>query len=184
MTPNQERMLKKLAQILEVEEDESTEIEDMLEDLQRCSPLTLRQLAKVAAKLAVSSIQRGRKEGLALYVDVLGNPDVQTEVKAKPEPAQLPSRSFKLEEVDSLYCGKQDRYIVSLIAGYSEVDARDHKEAAKNLMTLVEDGKTDGGTGWYVFDRKTKTMHGMVQRNFQDYDYDFEHRNEEVSRDG
>lgn len=87
-----------------------------------------------------------------------------------------PPPRVTLDELDSIYADADDRFIVSLIVGYTEEDlaAGEYdnndgtitpQEAAKWALELTRDeGAT--GTHWFVFDRKTGRMHTLEQSEF------------------
>lgn len=88
------------------------------------------------------------------------------------------AKEFSLAEVDTIYVHDEDRFIVSLIVGYSEEDLgyrlvpgddpeslATPKEAARWALDLTRDeGAT--GTHWFVFDRKTGRMYVFEQIDF------------------
>lgn len=78
---------------------------------------------------------------------------------------------FSREEIDSIYCGEGERYVVSLIVSYSEESLRSNEwkvtphAAAASALDLIRDiGSTD--TVWFVFDRQTGQMHHLRQEDF------------------
>ena len=79
---------------------------------------------------------------------------------SKPSPA----------EIDTIYLSDDDRFIVSLIVGYTEEDLTDEGEAtpqaaAKWALDLTRD-EGARGTHWFVFDRKEQRMHMFEQHEF------------------
>lgn len=101
--------------------------------------------------------------------------------------------AFAPEETDSIYVGEEDRYVVSMIVGYSDDDLEDPyaevmdpdlafegeppewaadsavlraKAAANAALDLTRDGGS-GDTVWFVYDRQTKEMHEFEQGDFE-----------------
>lgn len=86
------------------------------------------------------------------------------------------AKEISLAEIDTIYAHAEDRFIVSLIVGYTEEDlasgdydngdgAVTPKEAARWALDLVRD-EGARGTNWFVFDRKTGRMHQFEQNQF------------------
>jgi hypothetical protein len=87
-------------------------------------------------------------------------------------------KEFTLNEIDSIYAHAEDRFIVSLIVGYTEEDLFSEqdaanggentatpREAARWALDLTRD-EGASGTYWFVFDRKTGKMHTFEQHEF------------------
>jgi gamma-glutamylcyclotransferase (GGCT)/AIG2-like uncharacterized protein YtfP len=74
---------------------------------------------------------------------------------------------LRIEEVGNTYVGVEDRFVVSLVVGYS--DSRDGietpKEAAAAALALTTDDGS-AGTHWYVYDRKTRALTLLEQGQF------------------
>ncbi len=69
-------------------------------------------------------------------------------------------------EIDTIYVGNEDRFIVSLIAGYGKEGlVKTPERAAAAALDLTRDSGSSG-THWYVYDRKTKRMHCFEQGEF------------------
>jgi len=77
------------------------------------------------------------------------------------------------QEVNSIYAGPLDRYIVSFIVGYGSDDFDEQSRfedsplgAASAALDLTRD---DGapGTVWFVYDRQTETLHQFAQGEFE-----------------
>lgn len=67
-------------------------------------------------------------------------------------------------EVASIYVDERDRWIVSLVVGYSERDdVHDQGEAIEGALDLIN-GENSDGTHWFVYDRQTGHMHVDTQR--------------------
>lgn len=80
-------------------------------------------------------------------------------------------KEFYLNEVDSIYVGEKDRFVVSLVVGYGAPGEthkgfpRTPKQAAAAALALTtEIGSHD--TLWHVYDRKTGQMHKLEQQEF------------------
>lgn len=75
----------------------------------------------------------------------------------------------KIEEIGSTYAGGDDRFVVSLVVGYGAPADQDHvftpQQAAYLALGLTQDYDC-GDTNWYVYDRQTKHMHLLEQREF------------------
>lgn len=70
-----------------------------------------------------------------------------------------------LHEIGNTYVSKSDRWVVSLVVGYSEQDGiRCPEDALVHALDLTRDGGS-WDTHWYVFDRKTGEMYLLEQRN-------------------
>ena len=75
----------------------------------------------------------------------------------------------RVEEVETIYVSPEDRYIVSLVVGYSEEEFSDQSRfpntplgAFGGALDLTRDeGSPD--TTWFVYDRKTGEMHEFEQ---------------------
>jgi hypothetical protein len=77
-----------------------------------------------------------------------------------------PPLDFSEDEVDSIYTDPRDRFIVSFIVGYGEMDEiTTLKEAAEAALNLTTDAYSDG-TVWFVYDRQTETLRQFTQRQF------------------
>ena len=76
--------------------------------------------------------------------------------------------SFTLQEVHSIYVHPQNRFVVSLIAGYAgaeDDDVTTPQEAAAAALALTRDeGSFD--TYWCVYDRETQKQDIFTQRQF------------------
>lgn len=74
-------------------------------------------------------------------------------------------RKLLIEEIGNTYVGEKDRFVVSLVVGYSEDDGVETpEEALRSALDLTRDGGS-WDTNWYVFDRKTGTMHLLEQKH-------------------
>lgn len=78
---------------------------------------------------------------------------------------------FDRNEVESIYVHRNERFVVSLIVGYSDVegqgDVKTPEEAAAVALALTRDGGRDG-TVWFVHDRKTGHRTLLEQSSFED----------------
>lgn len=79
------------------------------------------------------------------------------------------AEALRLKEIGNTYVGVEDRFVVSLVVGYS--DGRDRintpKEAAAAALALTRDDGSEG-THWYVYDRNTGRMSLLEQSEFED----------------
>jgi hypothetical protein len=73
-----------------------------------------------------------------------------------PRRRDYPPRAYGLHETATVYVGDDERFVVSLIAGYSEADNVDSPvgAAAAALALTTDEGAT--GTHWFVSDRHTE----------------------------
>jgi len=86
---------------------------------------------------------------------------------------KLGDRGYRLRETDTIYANRDDRFIVSLIVGYTTEDLTgedgagepSHRDAARWALDLTRDDGANG-THWFVFDRLTGTMHVLEQDEF------------------
>jgi len=93
--------------------------------------------------------------------------------EAKPVPiAESPHRRMTdvvafSHEIATIYPYHNDRFVVSLIFGYSKQDGgiTTPKQAAKTALDYVRK-ETDGGTVWHVFDRMTGELFALEEREF------------------
>lgn len=80
-------------------------------------------------------------------------------------------KGFTLDEVESIYVGPRDRYVVALIVGYDEddlqatYDTHSGRLAARAALDLTTDGGCEDTT-WFVYDRMTGLMHSYEQAEF------------------
>ena len=76
---------------------------------------------------------------------------------------------LRIEEIGNTYVGTEDRFVVSLVVGYS--DSRDGietpEEAAAAALALTTGGGSED-THWYVYDRKSGEMTLLEQSVFED----------------
>ena len=83
-------------------------------------------------------------------------------------------------EVETQYVDPNDRFIVSMVVGYSDEDIRDNfedgarprieamaKVAASAALQLTRD-EGSNGTRWFVFDRKNGQWFAFEQDEFED----------------
>lgn len=80
-----------------------------------------------------------------------------------------------LVEIDTIYADEKDRFIVSLIVGYSEDDLSGEspgevsditpQQAAAQALDLTRD-EGARGTHWFVYDRKERQMFMLEQSEF------------------
>lgn len=78
-------------------------------------------------------------------------------------------RHFEAKEILNTYCGRGNRFVVSLLVGYAgyEGDEIDTPEAAAAAaLDLTRDGSS-GDTHWGVFDRQTGVLHLLEQKDFE-----------------
>ena len=104
----------------------------------------------------------GHKEVVKLAIDAGYFQDWE-----KDEPPDEPP-TFRSHEIGSIYGNHLDRFVVSLIATYEDDDklgATNPNAAAAAALALVNDGDCHD-TVWHVFDRKTQTMHEVIQGDF------------------
>lgn len=91
--------------------------------------------------------------------------------------SKLDGGAFDAKEIATIYVDlERDRYIVSLIVGYSDEDlARDGGEdegeisaraAAAAALDLTRDDGS-GDTTWFVYDRQTGETHEFEQSDFE-----------------
>lgn len=80
----------------------------------------------------------------------------------------------RLAELNTIYLDDKDRYVVSLIVGYTDEDLQPWIEegdlapeqaAALGALDLTRD-EGAYGTNWFVYDRLTGKMHNLEQRDF------------------
>jgi len=77
-------------------------------------------------------------------------------------------------EVGTIYVADSDRFIVSLIVGYSDddlgtkgtIESRAKVAAAAALSLTTDDGSPD--TYWFVYDRKTRQSFTFEQGEFDE----------------
>lgn len=72
--------------------------------------------------------------------------------------------AINADEIGNTYVCDEDRFVVSLVAGYSPKrdGVKTPKDAVRAALELTrDDGASD--THWYVFDRKTGEMHMIEQ---------------------
>lgn len=74
---------------------------------------------------------------------------------------------LRLIDVDSIYVGDQDRFVVSLIIGYTDNEARSAEQAGA-LGLMVTQGPQQRSTVWSVYDRVTDTHSRFEQAELQD----------------
>ena len=82
-------------------------------------------------------------------------------------PARLPL-PFSLDELGNTYVESDNRYVVSLIVGYSDREALSPQQAVANALDLTRDDNAYS-THWYVFDRHTHTLHLVEQQEAEPY---------------
>lgn len=84
-------------------------------------------------------------------------------------------RKLDLHEIGNTYVGQKDRFVVSLVVGYEENDeCRTPEEALAHAIDLTRDGGS-WDTHWYVYDRQTKTLHLLEQKQGEpDYEAETE----------
>jgi hypothetical protein len=71
------------------------------------------------------------------------------------------------DEVKTIYVGLDDRFVVSLIVGYSEVDGIcSPEQAAAAALSLTRDAGS-GDTCWYVHDRTSGETRVIEQAEFE-----------------
>lgn len=75
---------------------------------------------------------------------------------------------FQLHELGNTYVDPDSRYVVSLIVGYGDNDVISPEHAVASALELTRDGES-GDTHWYVYDRWTKTLHLIEQRDAEPY---------------
>lgn len=79
-----------------------------------------------------------------------------------------PEMPFTLKELGNTYVDADDRYVVSLIVGYSDEHVNSPEQAAAAALDLTrDDGSAD--THWYVYDRVTRTLHLIEQGDAERY---------------
>lgn len=89
---------------------------------------------------------------------------------------------YDLVETESIYVDRKDRYVVSLIAGYTDEDiAEDYpgddylptepteraRMAAHYALELTRD-EGQRGTAWFVYDRQERWMHSFEQAEIEE----------------
>lgn len=97
-------------------------------------------------------------------------------------------RGIRVHELGNTYLGDEDRFVVSLIVGYSERDMNDgeHPLTPEAAAALALDLTTDGSCGethWYVYDRKTGILHQLEQRAFDPEFEEFREEEEDGDQD-
>lgn len=75
--------------------------------------------------------------------------------------------AFTLSELGNTYAESGNRYIVSLIVGYDDHEATSPAAAVAHTLKLTRDADADG-THWYVYDRHTRSLHLVTQRQAED----------------
>jgi len=67
-------------------------------------------------------------------------------------------------EIGNTYVSGRDRYVVSLVVGYSEEDLAECSptEALAQALQLITD-EGAAGTHWYVYDRQEKHLYQLEQ---------------------
>lgn len=73
--------------------------------------------------------------------------------------------AFNRLEVSSVYVGPGDRYVVSLVVGWSQEQASSMLEAARAALEMTR-GPGSEVTHWQVFDRETGETVDLVQQDF------------------
>jgi hypothetical protein len=74
-------------------------------------------------------------------------------------------QGYRFHETASIYVEPEERYVVSLIVGYSDEDCASSEEAARAALELVTEIGA-GGTRWFVYDRKADGMLSFEQKQF------------------
>jgi hypothetical protein len=78
----------------------------------------------------------------------------------------MKGNGFRRNEVTSIYVDPDERFVVSLVVGYSaRDDVHTAEDAARTALELTQDDNATG-TVWHVFDRQTQQMHRLSQREF------------------
>lgn len=72
---------------------------------------------------------------------------------------------YSEHETNSIYVDERERFVVSLIVGYSDEEAATAEEAAYYAVELTRD-EGAGDTVWFVYDRKEQRMHQFEQSQF------------------
>lgn len=87
-----------------------------------------------------------------LAVKLLRDADI-----AEGKTSHLGERTLNPLELNSIYVGDRDRFVVSLIVGYGKEDrAKTPEQALYGALSLTTDENQDD-TNWFVFDRKKGT---------------------------
>jgi hypothetical protein len=82
--------------------------------------------------------------------------------------ATAPDRELTLAELGNpQYLVGEDRYVVSLIVGYSDSDAASPEHAFATALDLTRDLGSDDTT-WIVFDRRTGELRRFEQGDIAD----------------
>jgi len=101
--------------------------------------------------------------------------------KSEPKPTPLaasPRRRTNeavafAHEVATIYPYAHDRFVVSIVFGYSKSDGGivTPTQAAKAALDYVRK-EVDGGTVWHVFDRDTGELFAIEEREFNEAEAD------------
>lgn len=89
--------------------------------------------------------------------------------RVRPSPrAARPSedKEFNIDEVDSIYVDRHERYVVSLVVAYDGETVRSARHALAAALDLTRDAGSRS-TLWFVFDRVTGQMMTMEQSDFE-----------------
>ena len=77
-------------------------------------------------------------------------------------------KQLQLFEIGNTYVGEQDRFVVSVVIGYSESDGvTSPLEALQAGIRLIE-GEGSEDTHFYVYDRKTKQLQLFERSDAED----------------
>lgn len=77
-------------------------------------------------------------------------------------------RDFTIDEVSSIYVARpRDRFVVSLVVGYSEDDGVTDPEAAAAAALRLTRNEGSSDTVWFVYDRKENRMYELEQEDFE-----------------
>jgi len=96
-----------------------------------------------------------------------------------PPPNLDRPRKFDIDEVDSDYVDKNERYVVSLIVTYDKLDPTapepeqranpsDARDAAAWALDLTRDANSDRTT-WVVYDRELDILHRFEQGELHEF---------------
>ncbi len=73
-----------------------------------------------------------------------------------------------LGEIDTIYVDSEERYVVSLVVSCDPMgrhQAETPEDAARYALDMTRDDHA-AGTTWHVYDRETRQMHVLRQKDF------------------
>jgi hypothetical protein len=109
-------------------------------------------------------VAMSRQAAIAVADALDHNPQHLTRTWLQPG-EEWPARGYGLHETHSIYVGDRERFVVSLIVGYTDDEVDSPLAAARAALELTTDGGADG-TKWFVYDRASETMRELEQCEF------------------